>query len=446
MGRTGSTAVPFGDTNLLLVISPRNELGGTLLAWLPAILAAFLLLCTAAAAFTVWRLSKRRNEAESLAFENEQLYADQRSVAQTLQHSLLPQTLPEAPGLELGAIYAPGTEGIDIGGDWYEVVPRADGTVVVVVGDVSGHGLEAATMMASLRFAIRAYAVDGDGPATVLNKLTRLVNVGRDGHFATVLCGVVDPATRIARWADAGHPRPLLVADGAGRFLPVPVGPPIGVLSGAEYDESAVELPAAGTLLLYTDGLVERRGELIDVGFERLADAARGIGDESLADGLFSVVRRAIPDGCDDDAALLGIRWHTGDTGGADTGLAESVFPGTPAAVTDARAHVAGALEDLPSELVETVALLVSELATNSVRHAGAGFTLGIERTPDAVRVAVSDRGPGRPRKRSPDPVEPSGRGLLIVEALSDHWGTEAASDGAGKTVWFEIATAPASA
>jgi hypothetical protein len=249
VGRTGSIAVPFGDTHLLLVISPRSELGGSLLSWLPSLLAVFLLLCTVAATATVWRLSKRRNEAESLAFENERLYADQRSVAQTLQHSLLPQTLPEAPGLEFGAVYAPGTEGIDIGGDWYEVVPRPDGTVVVVVGDVSGHGLEAATMMASLRFAIRAYAADGDSPATILNKLTRLVNIGRDGHFATLLCGVVDPIARTTTWADAGHPRPLLVTDGEGRFVSVTVGPPVGVVAGAEYAESRVDLPADGTLL-----------------------------------------------------------------------------------------------------------------------------------------------------------------------------------------------------
>ena len=135
-----------------------------------------------------------------------------------------PQTLPEAHGLEFGAIYAPGTEGIDIGGDWYEVVARADGTVVVVVGDVSGHGLDAATMMASLRFAIRAYAADGDGPGSILGKLTHLVNVGRDGHFATVLCGVVDPGAHRPRWADAGHPRPLVVADGTSRYVSVPGG------------------------------------------------------------------------------------------------------------------------------------------------------------------------------------------------------------------------------
>jgi serine phosphatase RsbU (regulator of sigma subunit)/anti-sigma regulatory factor (Ser/Thr protein kinase) len=445
-GRTGSMTVPFGDTTILLVISPRKDLGGSLLTWLPWILGAFGALCTAAAACTVWRLSKRRNEAERLAFENERLYADQRSVAQTLQHSLLPQTLPEAAGLEFGAIYAPGTEGIDIGGDWYEVVTRTDGTTVVVVGDVSGHGLDAATMMASLRFAIRAYAADGDGPGAILSKLTHLVNVGRDGHFATVLCGVIDPSSRTATWADAGHPRPLVVGDGVSRFVPMPVGPPIGVVAGAEYAESSDALPADGLLLLYTDGLVERRGETIDVGFERLADAARRIDVEPLADALFSVVRRAIPDGCDDDAALLGIRWRSEPAAGPGHSASTETFPATPDAVTDARSYATDALDGAPVEVVETVALLVSELATNSVRHAAAGFTLGIDRRPDRIRVAVSDAGPGDPQVRTPEPVEPSGRGLQIVEALSDDWGCTRAPDGTGKTVWFEIAAAPAPA
>lgn len=438
VGRTGSMAVPFGNTHLLLVISPRKELGGSLLARLPWILGAFGLLFTAAAAFTVWRLSKRRNEAEQLAVENARLYADQRSVAQTLQHSLLPQMLPESAEFEFGAIYAPGTEGIDIGGDWYEVVTRPDGTAVVVVGDVSGHGLDAATMMASLRFAIRAYAADADGPATILGKLTHLVNVGRDGHFATVLCGVVDPIRRTTVWAAAGHPWPLLVAEGASRFVPVPVGPPIGVVTGAEYVELREDLPGAGTFLLYTDGLVERRGETIDVGFERLADAAQRIDAEPLADALFAVVRRVIPDGCDDDAALLGIRWPASRT------PEPTAFPGTPDAVTDARSYVTEALDGAPAAVVETVALLVSELATNSVRHAAAGFTLDIARGSQRIRVAVSDDGPGSPEMRAPGPIESSGRGLQIVEALSDAWGCAPAPDGMGKTVWFEVAAVPA--
>ena len=330
-------AVPFGDTHLLLVISPRNELGGELLAWLPWILGGFGLLCTAAAALFVWRLSKRRSEAEVLAVENERLYADQRTVAQTLQHSLLPQTLPEARGLEFGAIYAPGTDGIDIGGDWYEVVTHADRTVVVVVGDVSGHGLEAATMMASLRFAIRAYAADGDGPGTMLGKLTHLLNVGRDGHFATVLCGVVDPVRDVV-WADAGHPRPLLVADPAPIYVWCP------------WARRSVSWPAPRTpsragparrrhVLLYTDGLVERRGESIDVGFERLADRGPADRRRVARRRAFLVVRRSIPDGCDDDAALLGIRWRSGSP-------AEPVaFPGTP---TAGRARSTGTRSTVP--------------------------------------------------------------------------------------------------
>jgi serine phosphatase RsbU (regulator of sigma subunit)/anti-sigma regulatory factor (Ser/Thr protein kinase) len=438
-GRTASTVVGFGDTSLLVVVSPRNELGGSLLAWLPWILGVFGLVCTAAAALTVWRLSRRRNQAEELADENERLYADQRSLAQTLQHSLLPQALPDARGLEFGAIYAPGTEGIDIGGDWYEVITRPDGTVVVVVGDVSGHGLDAATIMASLRFAIRAFASQGDGPGMILGKLARLVSVGRDGHFATVLCGVLDPADHTATWAAAGHPRPVLYTDGQAEFVEVPVGPPVGVVSDAEYADSRHRLPAAGTLLLYTDGLVERRGESIDAGFDRLADAIRATASEPLAEALFSVVRRAIPDGCDDDAALLGIRWP------ADAPVEPASFPGSPASVTAARAYVSDALDDVEPEVVQVVALLVSELATNSVHHADAGFTLDIERRAERIRVAVSDAGPGAPVMRSPEPVESSGRGLRIVAALSEEWGCSPSADGTGKTVWFEVAAASVS-
>jgi anti-sigma regulatory factor (Ser/Thr protein kinase) len=433
-GRTESATVPFGDRRLLIQLSPRTELGGTLLAWLAWIVGFFGLLVTAVAALTVWRLSRRRVRAENLAEENERLYSDQRSVAQTLQHSLLPQALPEVQGLEFGAIYAPGAEGIDIGGDWYEVLTRPDGQVIVVVGDVSGHGLDAATTMAALRFAIRAYATEGDGPGAVLRKLTRLGNIGRDGHFATVLCGAIDPRARTATWANAGHPRPLLVADGATRYLTVPVGPPVGVTVDAEYGEETHVLPTAGTLLLYTDGLIERRQESIDIGFERLAAAARGIGDGPLADALFSIVRQAIPEGCDDDAAVLGIRWgHDGPGGSAS-------FPASPTSVIQARDYVTDALDGVAPDIVQNVVLMVSELATNSLRHAAAGFTLDVDCAPDRIRVAVSDPGPGSPEVRIPSPVEASGRGLQIVETLSDEWGYAPAPDGVGKTVWFAVA------
>jgi hypothetical protein len=205
-GRRASVAVPFGDSQLLVEMTPLTDLGGTLLARLWWILGAFGLLLTLGAAMLVERLTRRRMDAEGLAIENARLYAEQRSVAQTLQHSLLAEAFPEIEGLEFAARYVAGVEGIDIGGDWYDVVRLDSGNILIVVGDVSGRGLEAATMMASLRYAARAYAVEGHSPALILTKLAALVSVARDEHFATVLCGLLNVADGRVTVANAGHP------------------------------------------------------------------------------------------------------------------------------------------------------------------------------------------------------------------------------------------------
>ena len=131
------------------------------------------------------RLVRRRTHAEFLAEQNARLFSEQRSVAQTLQHSLLPEQLPDFDGLELAVRYVPGVDGVEIGGDWYDVIGRDNGDIIFVVGDVSGRGLRAATVMASLRYAIRAYAAQGDDPAIILAKLAKLIDIVRDGHFAT---------------------------------------------------------------------------------------------------------------------------------------------------------------------------------------------------------------------------------------------------------------------
>lgn len=309
-GRTASQTVPYGDTSLLLVMAPERELGGDLLARLPWLLGLGGLVLTFAAAALVERLSRRRALAEELADENAALYANQRSVAQTLQHSLLPGEFPDVDGIEFGARYVAGVEGIDIGGDWYDAVPLPDGRVLVVVGDVSGRGLPAATMMAALRYAIRAYAADGDGPAEILTKLSGLVSIPRDGHFATVLCAVIDRANRTIVLANAGHPEPLLLGDGPARFVTTQTRPPIGVRMSAPYPAVSAPLPPTATLLLYTDGLIERRGEHLDVGLERLKGAAERPAP-SLQILLDNVLRDAIPRGSDDDTALVGVRWQT---------------------------------------------------------------------------------------------------------------------------------------
>src|SRR5262249_37053010 len=159
-------------------------------------------------------------------------------------------------GAEIGARYVSGVEGIDVGGDWYDVVALDDASLLLAVGDVSGRGLRAATTMASLRFAIRAYAAQHDSPGTILTKLSTLVNVGRDGQFATTLCAVVDLKKRTLTCANAGHPEPLLIAGPDAQFVATTVGLPIGVREGATYEERTHSLPARGTLLMYTDGLI----------------------------------------------------------------------------------------------------------------------------------------------------------------------------------------------
>jgi serine phosphatase RsbU (regulator of sigma subunit) len=309
-GRNASVAVPFGNSDLLLVMTPKKELGGDLLARLPWGLASGGLVLTLAGAFLVERLVRRRVHAEALASENDDLYREQRSVAQSLQHSLLPDTLPHIAGLELATRYVAGAEGVDIGGDWYDVMPVGDDHFVFVVGDVSGRGLRAATAMAELRYAVRAYAAQGDAPEVILEKVSSLIDVARDGHFATALCGAIDVAAHRVTLANAGHPEPLVISADGARFATTDIGVPLGVVDPAPYSSRSMVVPEHGTLLAYTDGLVERRGENLDVGRERLRTAAldtRG----SVDDMLTRVLDQAIPTGSADDTAILGIRWQT---------------------------------------------------------------------------------------------------------------------------------------
>lgn len=311
-GATARTTVPFGDRQLLVVVSPQTDLGGGLLRNLPWIVAVAGLVLTGTSVAAVSLLGSRRHRAEVLAAENARLYARQRTVAETLQHSLLPDRLPTIAGGEIAAVYQAGGEGLDVGGDWYDVLAPSDDRLLLVVGDVSGRGLDAAAVMATLRFSIRAYAADGDGPGTILAKLNHVLSVRDAGHFATVLCGVVDLGACRSTWASAGHFGPLLHAPDARAATPVavPPGPPIGVVSGVTYREVHHPLPAQGALLLYTDGLVERRDENLEAGVARLAGAASNVfGAGALAPALQEIVEQVTGTSHADDIALLGVRW-----------------------------------------------------------------------------------------------------------------------------------------
>jgi Stage II sporulation protein E (SpoIIE) len=308
-GRVASVVTPLGNVRLLLVASPVGELGGSLvnnLAWIVAILGV---LFTIIAALSAEVLVRGRRLAEQLAVQNHLLYGQQRDIAQTLQHALLPGHLPATTGVELAVRYLPGAEGVDIGGDWYDVIASEDGdSCLFAVGDVSGRGIEAATTMASLRYAIRAYAAEGDSPATILNKLSGLLDVETDRQFATVLCGVVHP-DRHALVASAGHLSPLIVANGTSHYLDSRPGVPVGVPQDQPYENVELSFAPGTILLAFTDGLVERRGENIDVGLERLRVAANG-GAGSVDALLTRVLDSVLPDDSKDDTAILGMRWR----------------------------------------------------------------------------------------------------------------------------------------
>lgn len=309
--------VPFGDSSLVLTMAAQGSLAGSLPQQLPWIIAIGGVLLSLAAAAGALRLSERRVRAEGLAGElevvareNRQLYAEQRGIAQTLQHALLPEELPQMPGLQASGRYVAGERSMDIGGDWYDVISLGEGSVLMVVGDVSGRGLNAATTMAALRFAIQAYAAEEHRPDVILGKLAGLLSLTSGGQLATALCARIDAEPRQVTVASAGHLPPLLLAGGEARYLEAPVGVPIGVDPGAAYRSITVPVPSGATLLAFTDGLVERRGEQLDTGLDRLRNSAlRQL--LTLPELLEKLVADLTADEAKDDIAIVGLRWTT---------------------------------------------------------------------------------------------------------------------------------------
>jgi serine phosphatase RsbU (regulator of sigma subunit) len=244
-----------------------------------------------------------------IAVEHARRYEDQVALAEVLQRAVLPESLPRLPGLELAARYLPAgpRSGREVGGDWYDAVTLRDGRVGLAVGDVSGHGLGAAATMGRLRTALRVYALDGVAPGDVLDRLNRFLHDTGSGELVTAVWGALDAESGTFEWASAGHPPPFLVgADGEVTELDPPTGPVLGALPGATYDHGRLRLEPGDTLVLYTDGLVERRGETIDDGLARLARRLTRVGADPDVDavvrGLVEVSDR------DDDVCLLAVR------------------------------------------------------------------------------------------------------------------------------------------
>lgn len=245
-----------------------------------------------------------------IAIENARLYAAQRSAAETLQRSLLPSMLPRLGRLQAAARYQPAVPGVEVGGDWYDLIALPDGTVAVVVGDVVGRGTVAAGTMGQLCHALRAYALEDASPAAMLGRLNQfLIQTGTDEQIATVVVAVLDPADGTLCVANAGHPPPLRCdGQGSAEFVEVDSGPPIGALPDTVYKEESRMLGAHERLLLYTDGLVEDRRMPLTEGLERLRTAARDCRSGDM-EGFCDYVLGKLAQGRDvqDDIAILAI-------------------------------------------------------------------------------------------------------------------------------------------
>ncbi|MFL6161318.1 MAG: PP2C family protein-serine/threonine phosphatase [Jatrophihabitantaceae bacterium] len=307
--RTASVVVPFGDQSLDLVASADGPLAGSLSRALWWIVALAGLLLSIAAGVVAERLLRRRQAAEELAAHVQRLLQEQRAISEVLQQAMVPADPPAVPGLDIGVRYLAGASGLDIGGDWYDVIDLGDGRTFLSIGDVSGRGVRAGAIMSSLRSAVRAFVSEGHGPADVLSRVAGLLNVVSDGHFATVLLAIFDRRDNCLTIACAGHLQPLLIADGQADYLDLPVGPPVGVTrTPPAYAERVITLPAAATLLLFTDGLVERRGETIDDGLERLRRVATQA--PTAIEPLLSYVADELQESSmSDDTAILGVQW-----------------------------------------------------------------------------------------------------------------------------------------
>jgi PAS domain S-box-containing protein len=375
------------------------------------------------------------------------LRESERTLTAELQAQLLPRELPEPAGIEARARYLTATDGMGVGGDWYDLLELPAGRVGLVIGDVQGHNMQAAAVMGQLRNALRAYAAEGHEPAAVLSRTNRMMRDLDPGLFATCCYVAVEVGTGLATVALAGHPPPMRRAhDGTVTSLEGPVGAPLGVAPDAEYATRDWHLDPGDLLLLFTDGLVEDSGQSLDVGLGALAallSTAQVDDLDALAD---HVMAASLPDDrLSDDVAVLLAR-HDGVPGTVAPVTARfSVDRGDPRAARHARDAIGRFVSD-PGlrELRETCVLLVSEVVTNALRHTDGQVWLELWRYRDRLRVEVSDETSRGLVTGGHDLLDEAGRGVPLMDALSDAWGT--APRGEGKVVWFELAlpTVPA--
>ncbi|MEU1195052.1 SpoIIE family protein phosphatase [Streptomyces sp. NPDC005813] len=371
-------------------------------------------------------------------------YEQEKDLAQGLQQAMLPRSIPSVPGADVAVRYRSASLGRDIGGDWYDLIPLPGGRVGAVIGDVQGHDTHAAAVMGQLRIVLRAYAAEGHTPATVMARASVFLHELDTERFATCLYAEADLSTGVVQLVRAGHIDPLVRhTDGTCRRVGVEGGLPLGLsaeFGRLEYPVTSIELDPGHTLLLCTDGLVEQPGTDLDDGMHALRELICSGPDDvrELADRLIDVAEDR---GGDDDVALLLLR-RRGLTDQRSGGrLQQHVAPGDPEALSEARHMIRAAVRAWGAgERADEIELVADELITNALMHTegSAIVTLRVLTGSDRrLRAEVEDASSALPRRREAGESGVSGRGLLLVDRLTDVWGVEAR--GGGKCVWCEF-------
>ncbi|MFH8888532.1 SpoIIE family protein phosphatase [Streptomyces sp. NPDC017949] len=412
----------------------------------------------------------------------------ERELTTGLQRSMMPQLGPEVPGMTIAARYVPTGGGLQVGGDWYDMIPLPSGRFALVIGDVQGHDVRAAGLMGQLRIAVRAYASEGHRPDAVLSRASRFLaglcssqereeDAGQDlgPRFATCLYVECDPETGTLEVARAGHPDPVVrMADGTVLLRPTAGGLPLGIVPDTDYPTTRFVLEPGETMMLCTDGLIETGGHDHDTGWARLraileSEPARPAGGDATAPGPAHLERMAdllvqavhgpsshhttgpLADRREDDIAVV-LLCREGSGCGCGTPPAHparasrrtmlTVAQAEPGRIAGARRQIQEFLHDWADpDQVDSAVLMVSEMVTNVLVHTDGDALLVAEAAGDPgtrrLRVEVADGSDELPHKRQPGEMASSGRGVLLMEMLADVWGVD--PRGEGKSIWFEL-------
>lgn len=427
------------------------------------------------------------------------VHETERELTNGLQRTMRPSRAPDIKGMSMAARYVPTGGGLQIGGDWYDVIPLPSGRIALVIGDVQGHDVRAAGVMSQLRIALRAYAAEGHRPEAVLARASRFLagmaapaggepdTDAGDERFATCLYIEADPLLGTLEIARAGHLNPAVrLTDGTLLIRPTAGGLPLGVAdpgvgrasgAGEDYPTTRLVLEPGETLLVCTDGLVEAGGHDVDTGWSRI----RGVFDErpsaeleEMADALVQAVhgppsyhtRGPLIDRREDDIALLLVRRDDSSTqpitarrtvltisqanpaqvGEARHQLQQMLYDWSPRANGQTAEETSGSTLEFTGDsgaanAVDGAVLMLSEMLTNVLVHTDGDALMVAEVTGEpgnrVLRVEVSDHSDELPRRRNPGELASSGRGLVLLELLAGDWGVD--PRGEGKVIWFEM-------